>query len=157
MFSKQSRSAFFAVASVLLICGANAAAAQSAVAPRSAMDPCKLLTPDQINGATGFTVAAGTPIIAGKSCQWMSSPKRGITTIDFFPVDSWTKMKAQWASNSQAVSGVGDDAFYFSAGTYGAFAIKKGNAVFTLKVYGIPQEKQMALLKTLAGEAIANL
>ena len=160
MFSLQSQSALLAVASAALICAAHAASGQQSPPPvrQSALDPCTLLTAQQINAATGLAFAAGTPIIAGKSCQWISpSPKRGITTVDFFPADSWSKMKAQWASVSQAVSGVGDDAFYFNVGTYGAFAIKKGNSVFTLKVYGIPQDKQVALLKTLASEAIANL
>lgn len=153
MFAKQSQGVIVAIASSVLIFGARAEAAE-----RFAPDPCKLLTPAQINAVTGLAFAAGTPIIAGKSCQWISpSPKHGITTVDFFPADSWSKMKAQWASVSQAVSGVGDDAFYFNVGTYGAFAIKKGDAVFTLKVYGIPQEKQMAILKTLANDAIANL
>lgn len=162
MFSKQLQSALLAAASAALICGAHAAAAQvrqSAPPVRqSALDPCKLLTPDQIDGATSLNFGQGTPIIAGKSCQWISpSPKHGITTVDFWPADSWAKMKAQWAPSSQAVSGVGDDAFYYSVGTYGALAVKNGNSLFVLKVYGIAPDKQAAILKTLANDAIAKL
>ena len=159
MFSNQSQRALFAVASAVLICGASAVAAQQTAPARpSALDPCKLLTPDQIDGATTLNFGQGTPIMAGKSCQWISpAPKHGITTIDFFPVDSWAKMKAQWASSSQTVSGVGDEAFYYSIGTYGALAVKNGNSLFVLKVYGIASDKQVAILKTLANDAIAKL
>jgi hypothetical protein len=121
-------------------------------------DPCTLLTPVQINSVAGLAVAAGKPIIAGKSCQWIApAPKHGVTTLDFWPAESWAKMKANWAAASQTVSGAGDEAFYVNAGTYGALSVKKGTAVFILKVYGIAPDKQVAILKTLANDVIANL
>ncbi len=161
MLSNQLRSAIVAVACALLPCGASAQTPRSArSAPTTAPDPCTLLTPDQINGATGFNFGAGTAIIAGKSCQWISpSPKHGIATIDFFPGESWDKMKAPLAGLTKtSVSGVGDGAFYTVVGTFSTLTVKTGNAVFNMKVYGIADHaKQEAIEKTLALDVISKL
>jgi hypothetical protein len=154
MFSTLSRGTIGVVACVLAIGTMHPEAAA-----RFAPDPCKVLTPGQINSATGFAVGAGTPIVAGKSCQWISpEPKRGIATVNFWPADSWAKMTNPIAvSNETSVSGVGDGAYYLNAGTYGALSVKKGSAVFVLKVYNVPPDKQQAVLKALANAVIANL
>jgi hypothetical protein len=155
MTSNQSRGAIVAVVCALVVCGARAEAAEPFVP-----DPCTLLTVDQLNSATGFAFAAGTPIIAGKSCQWISpSPKHGIVTVDFYPGESWDKMKAPLAGFTKtSVSGVGDDAFYTVVGTFTTLSVKKGNAVFNMKVYGIADHaKQEAAEKALALNVTAKL
>ena len=160
MLSNQLRSAIVAVACALIPLPGGASAQTARSAPTTAPDPCTLLTPDQINGATGFNVGAGTAIIAGKSCQWISpSPKHGIATIDFFPGESWDKMKAPLAGFTKtSVSGVGDGAFYTVVGTFSTLTVKKGNAVFNMKVYGIADHaKQEAIEKTLALDVVGKL
>lgn len=56
------------------------------------------------------------------------------------------------------VSGLGDDAFYTLIGPFGSLSVKKGDTVFIVRIYGIPDtDKQLAIDKSLAHEVIARM
>src|SRR5581483_3566567 len=74
----------------------------SSVATARAADPvaCGLLTPDQLNSATGATLGAGTPISGPTNCQWITKGKIVTLTIrqtlaGKSPVDQFNSAKSQ--------------------------------------------------------------
>ena len=122
---------------------------------------CTLLTQAQIAAATTATVGAGTPISAPTSCQWGGQGK--IVTLTFnqqrgdkSPVDQFNAAKSASfpGVTREPIGGVGDDAFYvFYAGTNRAgcgVVVRKGSAVFEVRVYGFELNQAKTVAKTLA-------
>ena len=137
----------------------------SAAEPAAA---CPLLTQAQIASATGATVGAGTPIGAPTSCQWAGQGK--IVTLVIrrplagkSPVDQFNDGKTRQLPGvtTEPVSGVGDDAFYvFFSGSNRAgcgVVVKKGSAVFEIRVYGFDLSQAKGVAKTLAQNAAAKI
>ena len=82
--------------------------------PSSAVDPCTVITHDQAAAALGAPVDSATGDTTQGSCTYTAGPatllvsiQTGIDTAAFDAIKSG-------ASNSQPVSGVGDDAFFTS-------------------------------------------
>jgi hypothetical protein len=154
MSSKQSRSAIVAIA-----CALVASSAHNAVARPAAIDPCTLLTADQVKAVLGVEIAVGPP--PGKSsCMWKSTgTKVQMVTVSLqAPGTSWEHMKTVLPTVPiKPLSGVGDDAFYQSFGTFVPLAVKKGGTIFIVKIYGVAApDKQEAYEKALALDVISS-
>jgi len=104
---------------------ASASAAQSAAAPSAGAsatgpgpgdiatppDPCALLSTAELQAATGVAFPAGQKTSAGPlvECAWAAGSKTAYLTIG--PLDA--KAFATGKSVSQAMTGLGDDAYVF--------------------------------------------
>ena len=123
------------------------------------VDPCSLLTTAQVSSAIGGAAQPGKPINT-TGCSWSSTSPKAMVTISFQNLGTYEHLKA--ASQPMVVktpiSGVGDDAFYQSAGTWTTLTVQKGATYFIVRVYGVAdQAKQKEIEKTLATEAAAKL
>jgi hypothetical protein len=130
--------------------GANAA---------STVDPCSLLTTAQVSSAIGGAAQAGKPIYT-TGCSWSSTSPKATVTISFQNLGTYERLKAANSTMlvKTSISGVGDDAFYQSAGAWTTLTVKKGDAYFIVRVYGVTdQAKQKEIEKTLGAEAAAKL
>ncbi len=155
MSSKQSRAAIVAIA-----CALVASSAHNAVARSAQIDPCTLLTADQVKAVLGVDIAVGPP--PGKSsCMWKSTgTKVQMVTVSLQPsAASWEHLKTVLPTvPANPVSGVGDDAFYQILGTFAPLAVKKGGTIFIVKTYGVATvEKQVEYEKALALDVLKHL
>ena len=155
MSSKQSRSAIVAIA-----CALVASSAHNAVAQSAPIDPCTLLTADQVKAVLGVEIAVGPP--PGKSsCMWKSTGTKVqmVTVMLQPPGTSFEHMKVVLpTAQIKTLSGVGDDAFYTTLGAFVPLAVKKGGTIFIVKIYGVAApEKQEAYGKALALDVLKHL
>jgi hypothetical protein len=159
-----SKQTMFAARSVSLL---TAAIASTIVAfsPRTAgaqvpSDPCSPLTSDEVSAALGETVAAGQKA-TDKACAWTATkPKHQIVSLSFSPSGDWTKRKTQQIPGDTKVNltGIGDEAFSETAGKYTSLYVKKGNTIFLVRVYGVPDlDQQLTIEKTIAKKVAAKV
>src|SRR6476661_5419959 len=110
------------VAFALVASGLSTAGAQ---APS---DPCAQVTPAQVSAALGETVAAGQQ--AGtKTCSWSANkPTHQVVSLMYSPPGDWNTRKTQQMPGvtKATVSGVGDEAFAETVGTFTTLYVKKG-------------------------------
>ena len=145
-------------ASILFSCAGLSTAAEPAA--------CAALTQAQIAAATGAAVGAGSQIGMSTSCQWAGQGKMVTLVIrrplaGKSPVDQFNDGKASKLPGitTEAVSGVGDDAFYiYYAATIRAvgLVVKKGTSAFEVRVYGFDLDKAKPVAMTLAQNAAGN-
>jgi len=132
-------------------------------------DACSLLTTEEVSAALEVTSLAGKPAIAGspKSCIWSDSPTdsidhRRVTLSITNSVVGFNAMKSSTRIVTEAVSGIGDEAFYeLPKGESPFLVVRKGQATFTLRVlnglklkaFSLEQEKtkEATLGKAAAG------
>ena len=153
----QSRGAVVAIACAIVMYGARTGQA----APGStAIDPCTLLTADQVKAVFGVDIAAGSPI-SKVACMWKSTgTKVQMATVSLQPPgSSWEHLKTVWSTaQNKPLSGVGDDAFYTLLGNFAPLAVKKGSTIFIVKIYGVADpDKQQAYEKALALDVVKHL
>jgi hypothetical protein len=165
------------VALVLALFVFGAAALPSAGAPPG--DACSLLTQAQVSAALGVSVAPGAHVNPSnlKTCMW--SPPGGLTMgkdlfVSLKTVDEYTSSKALMERTRTAmkeekeddagqltitpVSGLGDDAYYTSAGNHPKLNVKKGDLSFSVEVFGdFPADKSKDIEKTLASQIVSKL
>jgi len=125
----------------------------------AAPEPCKLLTPAQVGTAVGGTFGTGQPI-GTTGCSWTQVKPHEIVTLSFWPPKDWERLKVSPLPGVKITptSGLGDDAFYATLLQYTMLYVKKGQAVFLLKVYGVAdQAKQASAEKTLAQNVLQGL
>lgn len=139
----------------------------SSPASRAPQVACQLVTQVQIGQATGATVGAGSPIAAPTSCQWagqgkivtltINQPRGGKSPVDQFTAGKTTSLPG---ITTEALSGVGDDAYYvFYAGTNRAgcgLVVKIGTSVFEVRVYGFDLAQAKTVSKTIALDAVGK-
>lgn len=148
-------------ASILL-----AAAAMPSTA-RADTDACTVLTAAQVGSAIGGTVTAGTHVTPTfvRTCTWNASGSSSVKFVTLYlqtaaAYDGGKRMAAEMAAAGAVVkpASVGDDAYYFVAGSQVGLLVKKGSASFKITVYAtIPLEQKEAMELTLAKEALAKL
>lgn len=136
-------------------------------AAKAKTDACTLLTPAQVSAAVGFTVPAGTHVMATyvATCTWTGSNSSGIQFVTLHlqtPAfyDS-AKQGATAATAAGAVvksAGIGDDSFYFVEGAQVTLQVKKGGSSFKVAVYKqIPVDQKEGMELTLAKEVLPKL
>ena len=146
----RARSPIYAVACALVLCSVQPASAQSNA------DPCKLLTQAEVSAATGISVGAGHAL--GETCSWSGTPHL-IVSLWYPGPGMWQAIQHPNAMVKQAPApGLGDGAFYNTAGGFTSLGVMKGTTAFVMKVYGITdQAKQMAIEKALAQSVLAKM
>jgi hypothetical protein len=134
----------------LVLCSAPPVSAQSNP------DPCRLLTQSEVSAATNASVGAGHAL--GETCNWTGTP-RVIVSLWYPGPTMWQAIEHPNALVKQAPApGLGDLAFYNTAGGFTSLGVKKGTTGFVIKVYGITdQSKQMSIEKTLAQQVLAKM
>ena len=136
---------------------------------RADTDACKLLTPAQVGAAVGVPVGAGkhvTPTYV-KTCTWTPSGNSDVKAVTLYlqtaaAYDGGKRMADQMAAASKGGAvkhaSVGDDAYYFVAGTQVGLLVKKGGTSFKVTVYAtLPVAKKEAMELKLAKEVLPKL
>ena len=142
-------------------------------------DACSLLTQAQVSAALGFAVAPGAHVNPSnlKACMW--SPPGALTmgknlfvslkTADEYKSSKTLMERTQAALKAQKgedagqltitpVSGLGDDAYYASAGNHPKLNVKKGDLSVSVEVFGdFPADKLKDIEKTLALQILSKL
>lgn len=146
------------------------AGAASPATAQADSDACLVLTAAQVGAAVGTPVADGqhvTPTFT-RTCTWTASGKSDVTAVTLYlqtaaAFDGGKKMAAMMAGASGGKGkvqsgGIGDDSYYFVAGTQVGLLVKKESLSFKVTVYAtLPVDKKEAMELTLAKEALARL
>lgn len=155
------------VRAFLIVClafvGGGFAALANAAPPE---DACSLLTQAQVGAALGVPVNPGayvTPTFK-KTCTWNATTGGGgIVTLHLESLDEFEGGKTMAAmvksASATPVGGVGDEAYYFGAGTLTALVVKKGPVAFKVALYAknAALETQRSVEKTLALQVVSHL
>jgi len=126
----------------------------------AADEACTLLTQTQVSAALGVPVDTGTPIGRPSACQWAGKGRFATLTImqtlaGKSPVDRFNagKTSTMPGITTEAVSGVGDEAFYvYFSGTTRAglgLVVRKGSSAFEIRAYGFELDRAKLVAKTL--------
>jgi len=158
-------------ASLIATCGA-AFLLCAAVVPASAQadtDACALLTPAQVRAAVGVKVGKGehvTPTYV-KTCTWRASGSSSVKFVTLFLQTATAYEGGKQMAQRLAAFGkgggvrsasVGDDGYYFVAGTQVGLLVKKGSASFKVTVYAtLPPAKKEAMELILARKVLAKI
>ncbi len=139
----------------IVLCLLALRSTQPAVAQSNA-DPCERLTQTEVSAATGTTMGAGHAV--GETCNWTGIP-RIIVSLWYPGPGMWQAIQHPKAAVKQSpAAGLGDAAFYDSAGGFTSLGVVKGSTAFVVKVYGIAdQARQMSIEKALAANILAKL
>ena len=151
----------FCLASLL-----SCAAALSSTA-RADTDACTVLTQAQVGAATGVPVSAGkhvTPTFV-KTCTWTASGSSDVKFVTLYlqtaaAYDGGKQMAREMAAAGATVTpaAVGDDGYYFVAGSQVGLLVKKGDISFKVTVYAtLPVARKEAMELALARAALAKL
>ena len=132
-------------------------------------DACKLLTPAQVGKAVGVAVAAGkhvTPTFV-KTCTWAASGSAQVKYVTLYlqtaaSYDGGKRMAAQMAALGKGAAvkaaHVGEDSYFFIAGSQVGLLVKKGSVSFKVAVYAtLPVGKKEAMEVILAKETLQRL
>lgn len=137
-------------------------------------DACSLLTPTQVRAVLGVSVSAekapALPDGSHPTCSW-SQPGANVfaskrALLDIFgpmgslsPVDRFNNAKMPVPRVTKTpLSGVGDDAIYITTGaSVTGLDVRKGNAVFQIRVSGFPLEQIKEKEKALAQDVLERL
>ena len=159
------RARFGAVSAALF----SLCAAAMPPAARADTDACKLLTAAQVGAAVGVPVGAGTHVTPTfvKTCTWTPSGNSSVKAVTLYmqtaaAYDGGKRMAAEMAAASKGGAvkhaSVGDDAYYFVAGTQVGLLVKKGGVSFKTTVYAtLPVDKKEAMELKLAKAVLPKL
>jgi hypothetical protein len=148
-------------ASTIIACslGLTAMWAASPTALASPLEPCQLLTQQQVSAALGMSVASGSAI-SSIACDWEGPAGSKVrVTLALWPATAWARMKTPLPNTTNTeVNGLGEDAFYAVTGPFTSLSVEKGDAAFILRVYGIHDpQKQRAVERSLASNVLAQM
>lgn len=131
---------------------------------------CSLLTTSEIGAVLGFTVDPGKG--SGEhDCQWSQAGAGGYgkglvlqalgKMGSMTPVERFNTIKAPVPAKGVTktpVSGIGDDAVYVTTGGLSTMlAVRKGDIVIQIRVYGFSAEQARSTEKALAQDILAKL
>jgi hypothetical protein len=163
MNSKRSIALFIGMAFLLVACVSRPAYG----APAS--DPCSFLTKGQVSAVLGVQVGEGQRV-APTLCQWSApgppeaTTKKVTLTFQNAQAFAYAKMPAGHGITKTPMSGLGDDAVFGVTPKFAAtIAVKKGETVFTVHVWGFPidpgnaLDRVQAMEKSLALEVLSKL
>ena len=139
---------------------ADSFAAEHALLSRAgADDACALLTPDQVSAAIEVKALPGQHLVAisTKQCIWSEDPKPNTdhrrVTLNITTVRSFNMGKSNPGLTTEAVSGVGDEAYYI---IYKADAptlvVRTGDSAFDLRLLNGGKAKALTIDETKARE-----
>jgi len=135
-------------------------------------DACTTLSAERVGAVLGVAVGAGEHLLPNStaSCGWAQptdpnhTGKRVVVEIygplgKLSPVDRFESAKKPMEGITKSpVTGVGDDAVFVTTPGFGTgLTVKKGTAVFQVRVYGFPEAEIKAKEKALAAEILGKL
>jgi hypothetical protein len=126
----------------------------------ASVNPCSLLTEEQVSAALGVTVGPGSSTMAMNHCQWFPKDhmQKGSVLLSLENEQGLAAAKIALGREVTTVSGVGDDAVQDTTqGTRTVLTVKKGNTYFAIRVSGLPVEQAKLIEKTLAMEIVKKL
>ena len=136
---------------------------------RADTDACTLLTPAQVGAAVSVSVGAGEHVTPSfvKTCTWNASGNSKVKAVTLYlqtaaAYDGGKQMAHQMAAASKGgavkPASVGDDGYFFIAGSQVGLLVKKGGVSFKVAVYAtLPVDKKEAMELTLAKDVLAKL
>jgi hypothetical protein len=139
---------------------------QSACAAAPAGDACSLFTVSQVSRVLGVSVTAGQHPIPSSLllCGWAApggGPQFDVKklTVNLMTERAFEVGKTPVSGSAKTpVSGVGDDAYYVTAGSLGTgLCVKIGSTYVRIRVGGFPAAKQKELEKALALQILTTL
>jgi hypothetical protein len=145
----------------------GAASSPLAAQGKPAGDACAFLAQAQVSAVLGVSMGAGQRVVPSspRECGWAEpggptiTSKRVVATIS--TVKAFTIGKTPVTSITKTpVSGIGDDAYYVTAGGLGTtLNVKKGSAAFSISVKGsaFKVDQVKAMEKTLAQDILKKL
>lgn len=147
------------IAIALLLAGFSPSAVAS-------IEPCSLLTVEQVSAAMGVSMGAGqSPVPEG--CFWEESGKKTgrHVSLRFGTTKLFANARQPLpGTDKPALTGVGDEAYYsyFLQPKYDKLKIvdihfKKGDAILAIELRGLPLEEAKAKAKSLALDALRKL
>lgn len=157
---------------------AVASAPSASAAPPD--NPCSLLTRAQVRAVLGVSVDAGRlNTVGSKACTWIqenaaltggknvqvilsSGDEHDKNKAEMTQTGATAKQRKENASGMPTVtptSGLGDDAYYTTAGRSTTLSVKKGGVGFNVAIRGanIPVDQQKSQEKDLAKEILSKL
>ena len=134
-------------------------AAPPALAAATPTDACAVLTSAQVTSAVGTSVGAGTYVTPTftQTCTWTASGM--IVTLNIQSMTMFNAGKGAIASaENTPASGVGDEAYYFGAGSTVSLIVSKNGAAFKVSVYSskLSLDQRKAAEMTLAQQAASK-
>jgi hypothetical protein len=138
---------------------------QRACAAAPAGDACSLFTASQVSRVLGVAVTAGQHLIPSSLllCGWAAPGGSQVDgkklTVNLMSERAFEVGKTPGQGSAKtAMSGVGDDAYYVTAGGLGTgLCIKTGSTYVRIRVGGFPPGKQKELEKALALQMLTTL
>jgi hypothetical protein len=158
----ESRKSRLKAALALSLCSMLPQAAHAASPPG---DACSLFTASQVSAILGVGVSDGQHPIASSLllCGWAPAGGPQINgkklSVSLMTERAFEVGKTPMQGIAKTpVSGMGDDAYFVTAGGLGtALSIKKGSTYVQIRVGGFPTEKEKELEKTLAMQMLAKM
>lgn len=139
------------------------------MAARADVDACKLLTAAQVGAAIGEAVGNGayvTPTFV-KTCTWTPAARSKVKAVTLYTqtagiYDGGKHMSERMVAMGKGAAitpvSLGDDAYYFVAGSQVGLLVKKGGVSFKVAVYAtLPVAQKEALELALAKQVLASL
>ena len=129
----------------------------------SASDACLLLTQKQVSDALGAQVDSGKPLVPSNPaiCVWTApgEARKGDKrlTLSLYMQQGSRSPMDRFNTAKTPVSGIGDEAFYSTAGGISGLVVRKGNTPFHVEVRGFSANEVKQKEKTLAEEVLAKL
>lgn len=169
-----------AAALPVVACGGSATNTGNSAPPsqnsaKGGVDPCRLLTKDEVAAALGTAVNDGKPNndlsnLGFSGCSWFATDPSNISdvVVTFDPSSTaFDDGKKQTSVPVQPVSGLGDDAYFFGSGPDPLLEVKTSKGVLNITVIisnfgnsAMPSpaaDAQNAAEIQLAHEALARL
>ena len=158
-----------AIVTSLALAGSLAALPSTLLAQTKALDPCSLLTAQDVSGVLGIKSLSGRPWMGTSkaSCFYSADTTYDLTgrtaTLMVLPGMGFAQRKVHPGDGPMAgkSAGVGEDSYYMSYGNYTKLNVLKGEWSFTITVTPGPQKSTPdqvgELEKALAKEAVGRL
>jgi hypothetical protein len=154
----------------ILSIAAAAALIPAAARAQTPLDPCTLLTPDQIKAILNSPVEPGQPGVTKNSheCTWSTAQGEDRLYIALKPAADFRTIRTQIeksGAHPSPVTGLGDDAFFISDESSSALYVLSKNHFLLLTVTLPPEGAQQAATqqanqtaeKTLATQILPKL
>jgi hypothetical protein len=153
------------VLALVAACLAIASLVSAQAPPR---DPCTLLTAAEVSAALGITSLPGRPFLGSRaSCYFAADTgirmgAASVTVMVMTPTAFQNQGHMGGALASHSLTGLGDEAFYVSSGSYAKVLVRKGGRALSVTI--VPGQASKAATaevlekeKALARKAVARL
>lgn len=141
---------------VLALAAACLTVTSAASAQAPARDPCTLLTASEVSAALGIRSLPGRPFLGSRvSCYFAADTgirmgAASVTVMVLTPAAFQNQGRMGGALTAHPISGLGDEAFYVSSGSYAKVLVRRGGRAVSVTI--VPGETS----KATAAEVLAK-